>query len=86
MRLNTSMTSAVIPGFIAGVIYLVIALAAPDSLGAADIRLAGLLGLALAWRGWTTLVAGTLLALLYASLTGATPTITVGTTSDVRAQ
>lgn len=52
--------------------YLLIALAARDSVGAADIRLAGLLGLALAWRGWTTLVAGTILALLYASLTGAT--------------
>lgn len=52
--------------------YLLIALAARDSVGAADIRLAGVLGLALTWRGWTTLVAGTILALLYASLTGAT--------------
>ncbi len=50
----------------------VIALAARGSVGAADIRLAGLLGLALAWRGPTTLVAGTILALLYASLTGIT--------------
>lgn len=52
--------------------YLAIALAAPGGLGAADIRLAGLLGLALGWSGWTTLIAGTVLSLLYAGLTGAT--------------
>lgn len=51
--------------------YLVIALVAAGALGAADVRLAGLLGLALAWRGWTTLIGGALLGLVYASLTGA---------------
>ncbi|MGH3574865.1 MAG: prepilin peptidase, partial [Pseudonocardiaceae bacterium] len=34
--------------------------------------LAGLLGFALGWRGWTTLIGGALLGLLYGSLTGAT--------------
>ncbi len=38
--------------------YLVIALATHDALGAADIRLAGLLGLALAWKGWDTFLTG----------------------------
>ncbi len=52
--------------------YLVIALAARGALGAADIRLAGLLGLALGWPGWITLISGTLFGLLYGSLTGAT--------------
>jgi leader peptidase (prepilin peptidase)/N-methyltransferase len=54
------------------VFYLIIALAAPGALGAGDIRLAGLLGFALGWRGWTTLIGGALLGLLYGSLTGAT--------------
>jgi leader peptidase (prepilin peptidase) / N-methyltransferase len=54
------------------VFYLIIALAAPGALGAADIRLAGLLGFALGWRGWTTLIGGALLGLLYGGLTGAT--------------
>lgn len=53
------------------VFYLIIALAAPGALGAADIRLAGLLGLALGWPGWTTVIDGALLGLLYGSLTGA---------------
>lgn len=39
---------------------------------AADIRLAGLLVLALGWPDWTTLISDTLLGLLYGSLTGAT--------------
>jgi leader peptidase (prepilin peptidase)/N-methyltransferase len=52
--------------------YLTVALAVPGALGAADIRLAGLLGLALGWPGWTTVIVGTLLGLLYGSLTGAT--------------
>lgn len=53
------------------VFYLIIALAAPGALGAADIRLAGLLGLALGWPGWTTVIGGAMLGLLYGSLTGA---------------
>jgi leader peptidase (prepilin peptidase)/N-methyltransferase len=52
--------------------YLIIALATHNALGAADIRLAGMLGLALAWQGWDTLLAGAVLGLLYGGLTGAT--------------
>lgn len=52
--------------------YLAVALVTPGALGAADIRLAGLLGLALGRPGWTTVIVGTLLGLLYGSLTGAT--------------
>jgi leader peptidase (prepilin peptidase)/N-methyltransferase len=53
------------------VFYLIIALAVPGALGSADIRLAGLLGFALGWPGWTTVIGGALLGLLYGSLTGA---------------
>jgi leader peptidase (prepilin peptidase)/N-methyltransferase len=52
--------------------YLLIALTARGALGAADVRLAGLLGLALAWSGWDTFLAGVLLGLGYGALTGAT--------------
>ncbi len=53
------------------IFYLIIAIVTPGVLGAADIRLAGLLGLALGWPGWTTVIGGALLGLLYGSLTGA---------------
>ncbi|MBB5157471.1 prepilin peptidase [Saccharopolyspora phatthalungensis] len=53
------------------VFYLVIALVATGSMGAADVLLAGLLGLALAWRGWTILAAGAILGLFYGALVGA---------------
>lgn len=53
------------------IFYLIITLAAPGALGAADVRLAGLLGLTLGWPGWTTVLSGTMLGLLYGSLTGA---------------
>lgn len=52
--------------------FLLIALASAGSLGAGDVRLAGLLGLALGWPAWTTLITGTGLGLLYGALTGAT--------------
>jgi leader peptidase (prepilin peptidase)/N-methyltransferase len=52
--------------------YLIIALAAPGALGTADIRLAGLLGLTLGWPGWTTIISGAMLGLLYGSLTAVT--------------
>lgn len=51
--------------------YLVIALTTRGALGAGDVRLAGVLGLALAWRGWTALITGTLVGLLAAALGGA---------------
>jgi hypothetical protein len=53
------------------VFYLITALAVPGALGAADIRLAGLLGLVLGWPGWTTVIGGAMLGLLYGSLMGA---------------
>jgi len=51
--------------------YLVIALLSRGGLGAGDVRLAGVLGLALAWHGWMALVSGTVLGLLCAAVSGA---------------
>lgn len=52
------------------VFYLAIALISGGGLGAGDVRLAGVLGLALGWRGWQTLIVGALLGLVYAGLAG----------------
>lgn len=44
--------------------YLLLALIAPGQLGLGDVKLAGLLGLALAWAGWRALLFGGCLAFL----------------------
>lgn len=59
-------------GMVALLVFsLVIALLARGGLGAGDVRLAGVLGLALAWHDWMALVSGTLFGLLYAAVAGA---------------
>jgi leader peptidase (prepilin peptidase)/N-methyltransferase len=50
--------------------YLTVALLSRGGLGAGDIRLAALVGLALAWRSWTALTTGTLMAFGYACAAG----------------
>ncbi len=50
--------------------YLTLALLSRGGLGAGDIRLAALVGLALAWRSWTALATGTLMAFGYACVAG----------------
>jgi leader peptidase (prepilin peptidase)/N-methyltransferase len=57
----------VLPAF-----YLVLALVSSGGVGAGDVQLAGPAGWVMAWHGWTTLAAGTLLGFLYASLAGIT--------------
>lgn len=42
--------------------YLAIALASRGGLGAGDVKLGGLLGMAMGWQGWPVVLAGTLLA------------------------
>lgn len=48
--------------------YLVLALASGGGLGAGDLKLGGLLGLALGWLGWSTLITATFLAWFAAAL------------------
>jgi leader peptidase (prepilin peptidase)/N-methyltransferase len=50
--------------------FLILALATGD-VGAGDVRLAGLLGLVLAWRSWASLLAGTLVGLATAAVAAA---------------
>lgn len=55
--------SLVLPAF-----YLILALASQGGMGAGDVRLAGPMGWVMAWHGWTTLVAGAVLAFLIGSI------------------
>jgi len=49
--------------------YYLLAVVAPAGLGFGDVKLAGLLGLALGWAGWASLIAGAFLGFLYGGLT-----------------
>lgn len=49
--------------------YLLIALMSHGGFGAGDVRFAALIGLTLGWRSWTAVATGTVIALVYASLT-----------------
>ena len=51
--------------------FLLLAFTSGGGIGAGDVRLAGLLGLALAWRSWAALVTGSLLGLVCAACVGA---------------
>ncbi|GAA0214396.1 A24 family peptidase [Saccharothrix mutabilis subsp. mutabilis] len=51
--------------------YLVLGLARPGGLGPGDVKLAGVLGLALGWLGWPELVVGGALAFVLLGLTSA---------------
>jgi leader peptidase (prepilin peptidase) / N-methyltransferase len=48
--------------------YLVLALIRPGELGAGDIKLAGIAGLALGWLGWPTLLAGAALGFVLSAV------------------
>ncbi|MEU0470936.1 A24 family peptidase [Amycolatopsis sp. NPDC006131] len=50
-----------------GLVYLVLALAV-GGLGAGDVKLAGLLGLALGWQSWTAVMVGTVAGWLFAAV------------------
>jgi leader peptidase (prepilin peptidase)/N-methyltransferase len=52
------------------VIFLSIVVASRGDMGAADARLAGLLGLGMAWHSWAALIAGTVLGLVCAAVAG----------------
>jgi leader peptidase (prepilin peptidase) / N-methyltransferase len=48
--------------------YLVLALALPGGLGSGDVKLGGVLGLALGWTGWTAVIGGMFFGWLLAAL------------------
>lgn len=52
------------------VLYLVLALIYPGGMGLGDVKLAGVLGLYLAWFGWATLVVGAFAAFLVGGVFG----------------
>lgn len=51
-------------------IYGVLCAAAPSGLGFGDVKLAGVLGLALGWLSWPTLVVGVILGFAFGALAG----------------
>jgi leader peptidase (prepilin peptidase)/N-methyltransferase len=55
---------AILGGLVLGAGYLLLALASAGQLGGGDIKLAGLVGLALGWLGWQPLIAGASLGAL----------------------
>ncbi len=50
--------------------YLILALIYPAGMGLGDVKLAGVLGLALGWLGWAELVVGGFLAFMLGAVTG----------------
>ena len=59
---------ALLGGLALAACYLVLALISGGRLGGGDIKLAGLIGLALGWLGWSSLVAGACLGFLLAAI------------------
>jgi leader peptidase (prepilin peptidase)/N-methyltransferase len=63
------MSRAVLGALVLGACYLLLAIAAPGQLGLGDVKLAGLLGLALGWASWHTLLLGGCAAFFMSGLT-----------------
>jgi leader peptidase (prepilin peptidase)/N-methyltransferase len=62
--------TAVGGGLVLAGCYLVLVLVRPGQLGLGDLKLAGLLGLALGWLGWRALLVGSILAFALLALCG----------------
>ncbi|GLZ30128.1 prepilin peptidase [Lentzea sp. NBRC 105346] len=61
---------AVLAALVLVVYYLLLALMKPGQLGLGDVKLAGLLGMALGWMGWTAVLLATVLTFVLCGLTG----------------
>lgn len=61
---------ALAAGAVAGLAHLALVLLRPDQLGLGDAKLAGVLGIALGWYGWTALLYGTTLAFVSCAVVG----------------
>jgi leader peptidase (prepilin peptidase)/N-methyltransferase len=65
-RLGTALAA----GAVTALAYLVLVLIRPDQLGLGDVKLAGLLGIALGWFGWRAALVGSTLAFVGCALAG----------------
>ncbi len=61
---------ALAAGALTGLAHLVLVLIRPDQLGLGDVKLAGLLGIALGWFGWPVVLAGATLAFVGCAVVG----------------
>jgi len=61
---------AALGGLALGGIYLLLGLIRPGGIGGGDIKLAGLVGLALGWLGWRAVLGGAALGFVLAALAG----------------
>jgi leader peptidase (prepilin peptidase) / N-methyltransferase len=63
-----ALVRALLGGLSLAGVFLLVALVRPGQLGGGDIKLAGLVGLALGWLGWPILIAGAALAFVLSGL------------------
>lgn len=61
---------ALLGGVVLFLLYFVLALVNPAGMGMGDVKLAGVLGMGLAWFGWGVLLVGAMLAFLLGALVG----------------
>jgi leader peptidase (prepilin peptidase) / N-methyltransferase len=67
---GAGLTRALLGGLALGGGYLVLGIVSVGQLGGGDIKLAGLVGLALGWVGWRTFLTGACLGFVLAALAG----------------
>ena len=67
---GVALSRALLGGLAVGAGYLLLGLASAGQLGGGDIKLAGLVGLALGWLGWQTLIEGASLGFVLAAIAG----------------
>jgi leader peptidase (prepilin peptidase)/N-methyltransferase len=64
----TALGRALLGGLALAAGYLLLGLARPGQLGGGDIKLAGLVGLALGWQGWPALLSGAVLGFVLSAV------------------
>ena len=67
---GAALIRALLGGLVLAAAYLLLGLASAGQLGGSDIKLGGLIGLALGWLGWQTLIEGAFLGFVLAAMAG----------------